>query len=224
MKVGMLIASAGLCIGSALGAGAETLANFTINGGLYNSTDPGTNWDTIDITSGAGIVLAFDPSGIPGPSLDTSFAELGNGLGAAIGNHDYYSFTVTPDAFTTLTYTGLTIDLFKTSGATATVSASLLTSIGGFTEAALVDAVTLVGGGGESGAFFSRSFDLGTLPADVAAPVEFRLYLDDGGGANDANAVRVDNIVLTGDVTIPEPGSLALLGVSGLLVARRRRG
>ena len=35
--------------------------------------------------------------------------------------------------------------------------------------------------------------------------------------------LRIDNIALDG-VLIPEPGSLALLGLGGLLVARRRRG
>jgi len=45
------------------------------------------------------------------------------------------------------------------------------------------------------------------------------------GGNNNTNTwgTWIDNVTLTGEV-VPEPGSLALMGLGGLLIARRRRG
>jgi len=40
-----------------------------------------------------------------------------------------------------------------------------------------------------------------------------------GAGYN----MGIDNLVFNGDITVPEPGSLALLGLGGLMMARRRR-
>ncbi|MGB0768059.1 MAG: PEP-CTERM sorting domain-containing protein [Phycisphaeraceae bacterium] len=60
-------------------------------------------------------------------------------------------------------------------------------------------------------------------PADVGGSftdtAKIRFANDDGGDFNDT--VRFDDITITG---VPEPGSLALLGLGGLLIARRRRG
>ena len=91
----------------------------------------------------------------------------------------------------------------------------------------MIDSATLAGGG-ESGFFFSRDFDLSGLMTDITAPVEFRLYLDDGGASTQTNDLRLDSIVLTGTTEmapVPEPSSLLLLGLGafGLVRHTRRR-
>ena len=67
------------------------------------------------------------------------------------------------------------------------------------------------------------SFDissLGTL-ADGEA-IEFRVYLVDNRSGTFSPDQLIDNITINGTL-VPEPGSLALLGLGTLLVARRRR-
>ena len=44
-----------------------------------------------------------------------------------------------------------------------------------------------------------------------------------GSGTNSASGLQLADIELTASTVVPEPGSLALLGLGGLLIARRRR-
>ncbi|MBL8763826.1 MAG: hypothetical protein JNM07_06115 [Phycisphaerae bacterium] len=75
--------------------------------------------------------------------------------------------------------------------------------------------------GGSSGTFFVISRDLSAVNSlDNAANVYIRLTFNGatGGGGNN----RVDNVQFNATL-IPAPGALALLGLGGLVSARRRR-
>ncbi|MDQ8206307.1 PEP-CTERM sorting domain-containing protein [Coraliomargarita sp. SDUM461003] len=208
---------------------AAVLADFNFDASSLASSDASTSWGTSDISNGAGLPnisgSISGTEGTPAPGIDITFADFDYaGIGASHTANGYYTFTVTPDAGTQLSFTDFTFDMFKQFGAGATVSATLFSSIDGFaTTGDAIGAATLVGEG-ESGAFYDRSITLSSLTT-VSTATEFRLYLDDGGAGNNANVFRLDNIVLNGETSVvPEPSSAAfLLGLGALgLVARRR--
>ena len=197
----------------------EKIANYTFDGGSFASTAVEAGWTTSDLSNGAGVPLGTNGGqGNPAPSLELSFGDVGANLSQSLAGDDYYTFSVTPDDNASITYTDLTFDFFKTANAGANVTASLFSDIDGFDAADIIDEVML-SGGGESGAFFARTFDLDSLPDDLVDPVEFRIYIDDAGASNQSNQFRLDNIMLNGIVQItavPEPGSIAIWALVGL--------
>lgn len=60
------------------------------------------------------------------------------------------------------------------------------------------------------------------VTSGLAANNKFRIEGKNGGGGGN-RAAFYDNIVIFTDDVIPEPGSLALLGLGGLLIGARRR-
>ncbi|XAM00588.1 PEP-CTERM sorting domain-containing protein [Phycisphaeraceae bacterium D3-23] len=182
---------------TASGVSASTLAR--VNHG--NFTNGGTNW--------AGI--------------------------ATLGNDDtvYTEFTLTPGGgqsidFTTLTYT--TVGNSESNTATG-MTMFLSTDIGGFgiansVASDTVDAASITAGD------LRYDLDISSLTG-VATPVTVRLYIVDnnddvGPGGNSfaplagSNSATDVGLIVNGTV-VPEPGSLALLSLGGLFIARRRR-
>lgn len=202
---------------------AAVLADFDFTGSSAASVDASTDWSTTNLVAGGGLALNFDGSrGNAAPSAGTTYGVVGNGLASAIADNDFYSFIIAPDANRELTYTNIQFDLYKTVSASSTVSVNLLTSLDGFTSS--VGVATLVGTA-QSNGFFARSIDLGSLTDNLSSAVEFRLYIDDGGGSTVTNQILFDNIIVNGDVAVvPESSALLLGSLGALLLLHRRRG
>ncbi|WFB36346.1 PEP-CTERM sorting domain-containing protein [Kiritimatiellota bacterium B12222] len=206
---------------------ADVLAEYTFTDSSFASTDASTSWTTSDLGNGVGLPLTVSATeGNPAPGIEITFGGFDYAdLSASLVANGYYSFTITPDAGTELTFTDLTFEMYKQSGATATVSATIFSSIDGFaTTGDAIGAGELVGGGEQSGFFLGRTVVLSSLPT-VSTATEFRIYLDDGGANNSSNEFRLDNIVLNGTASvIPEPSSILLmLGASLVFMVTARR-
>ncbi|MDA8744782.1 PEP-CTERM sorting domain-containing protein [Rubripirellula amarantea] len=163
-----------------------------------------------------------------------------NSLDAAITNNHYFSFTVTPDANASVSYSDMFVRYSLGANTfPATTEFSLLTSITGFSSANLVDSF--------SGTASVSGLNVGTGTLDLSAATalqsvavgsaaEFRIYVHNTGanamtriGIGQAFATNGSaDLTLNGTVNVvavPEPSGLAVLGCVGLagLCIRRRR-
>jgi len=232
MKVLAQVVLCGLLASVPGAACAATIGDFQFSGKSLASSDPGTSWSTGPISAGPGIPLSFDDetsptgTGNPAPALGIRFDDIiaqGSGpqdLASAITRGDYYSFTVTPDSLTQISFTDFTFDVVKTGGAEFT--AVLMSDADGFTAGSELD----------SQAWTATTFQTFTLDAssltNISSPVEFRLYyVPTANFTTGSNRLNTDNILLEGTATVvPEPGTLAisLLGIIGLgIISRRTR-
>lgn len=210
----------------------EKIANFDFGGSSADSNDTATNWVTSVLNNGSGLPTVASSingsEGNPPPGIEITFGDFDyDNLAQAHAADGYYSFTVTPASGAELTYTDLSVDMFKTQDAGATVSATVFSSLGGFALGDEIGSLELIGTQ-DSGEFLPRFIDLSSL-ATATEPVEFRLYLDNGGASNNANEFRLDNIMLNASVNVvPEPSSVAIwsligLGLAGFGYCRIRR-
>ena len=190
-----------------VGANADLMA-----GGFTENLTGGTNQNEFGRQS-----LSLIPAGVNGLSARSMNAGASN---------PWWEFTITPNAGTTVELTTMTLD----AGISLTLSNSnwdydVSWSIDGF-------GTTLGTFDGPSGTMTTitstdLSIDLSSLPAQSDS-FTVRVSPNRIGGTNGAASQRagwIDNVTLNGDVTtaIPEPSSLALLGLSGLALLRRRR-
>ena len=155
-------------------------------------------------------------------------------LTQAIAQDEFLRFTVQADAGSQLDLAGGSIDfnqIIPAGGARSPQAFTLFSSLSGFSPSDGI--VTEQAPGSIPG---DISFALPDDPQfdGISGPVEFRVYAfrndpasDTGGGIEFKNSNPGTSIVLNGEVSdavVPEPGSLALLGLGGLLIAARRRG
>lgn len=93
--------------------------------------------------------------------------------------------------------------------------------LGSVTQVRTEDATVLTVQGPDA-----KEFDLSSL-SNLAGTTTFRLYMvsDIGNNTTSSENIRImPSIVLEGDISpIPEPGTLAFVGLSGLLMLRRRQ-
>ena len=214
-----LACSAGLT----LSASAATIASYDFSSDT-SSSDAEANSTANDFAATGG---AFGASGRSG--FWTNFFTR-DGETTLTGNN-YVGFTVDIDAGYELDLTALSFnynsnDANGTIAPTATTTFSVRTSADGFasdlsgTYSANPDVANSNGAAEES-----ASFDLsGASFQNLTGSFEVRIYAELSESSFEF-INRYDNALLTGDTAlVPEPGSLALLGLGGLCVLRRRRG
>lgn len=152
-----------------------------------------------------------------------------SGEATAVSGNDYFSFTITPAAGTTLDLTTLTFDLGGNTAGTGAfvVSAFVRTGLDTFATTVgspSVSATSVPDSSGSTPMFENRSVDLSSLTS-ISATTVIRIYIYDTttqGGA----VARIDNVVLSADViAVPEPSAYALVfaAFAGLAALRRRR-
>ena len=221
------LATASLLAGA---ADADVVAQYTFTGDSLSSTDASTSWETTALSTGAGLGAGtFDtfPGSSGSPSLKYTYGDVEADLTGALAEDDYLTFTVTPDAGFSIDYTNITFEMSKGPSSPTNKPGkgpSLHVFANNFAIGDVIGSGKVPDSKPDTDVWFSFDIDLSSL-GTVTTPTVFRLYLDDGGALNVGHQIRTDTIVVNGDV-VPEPGSLslALLGLGGLLMPRRRRG
>ncbi|HEX7010476.1 MAG TPA: PEP-CTERM sorting domain-containing protein [Phycisphaeraceae bacterium] len=189
-----------------------------------NETGPGYE---ATVTSGLSATDIGDTSGV----INTRIENLGyssapvltvDGIATtSFSDAVYFSFTVTPDSGNTLNLDSLTLDAAR-GGGSRPRGFVVRSSADGFTTDLAVNPNTNTDLPTQRliDFFTTYTVDLSDPAFDaVAGPLEFRIYVFSPGTGS---AIDFDNITLHGEV-VPEPASLALLGLGGLGFLRRRR-
>jgi hypothetical protein len=174
------------------------------NVGLTGSSFNATAGNSLPSIQDTGVDITDGSPPTPGPNNASS---------------DYFTFTVTPLPGVTLGYSTLSFDVATLTSDTANNSftISLQTSMNSFVNLA---STTITG----STTFQNVQWDLSSL-AQTSAPTDFHLVIRDNTTAT-TKGILLDNITLTANVSvmpIPEPFSLALLGIGVFIGAQRLR-
>ncbi|MBI1336287.1 MAG: PEP-CTERM sorting domain-containing protein [Phycisphaera sp.] len=136
---------------------------------------------------------------------------------------DTLTFTVTPGGGESLDFISLTFDGINYTGGAGVSHYIYSTLVDGTIDNSTTDRIgTFLVPGGSNSTWSSFNLDLSAY-TDISVATTFRIELFTTGNSG-GNWNGIDNITLNANVnSVPEPASLALLGVGGLLIAGRRR-
>lgn len=173
--------------------------NFTV--GNFNSDEVGGVYTWLQSFSGT-TLGALD--GVSGGSFSfqgaTTQAMSNNGAQAIF-------------SFDGSSWTDLEID-FARRGTSTGFNFLSLEIFDGMTSLGVVDSIL----GAQSSTWTANNYDLSALNGVANASIVFTF----DGATSDTGNNRIDNVTISGNA-IPTPGALALLGMGGLVGARRRR-
>jgi hypothetical protein len=222
MKTALVaLAIAGAAVSSA--TAQVTLAEWTFETSL--PTNAGPHVAEGGINAATSQALGFHANG------STVWSNpVGNGSAESFSSNfwtrdDYYQFTTS-----TAGYQSITLSFDQTSSGTGPTSFAVLASTDNFaTFSTLVASYSIVlnttpnpvWNSGTRSAIYSLGPIAATAAFDNQAAVSFRL-VSLVTPSNTAGTNRVDNVKIEGTL-IPAPGALALVGLGGLVAARRRR-
>ena len=206
--------------------GATTVATYNFTGNSLASSDGDSNSAAADIAVGAGLsgnaqfltIFGNPAYGAYSDKIPGSQATPGAESDAIAGN-DYFSFTITP-ASGSLDYGTLNFNLEANANniaGTYTPNISVRWSVDAFASTLTTTSITLNPGNQSA---TGGSADLSSFAAQ-SAPVEFRFYFFDDQNESFFTNAAIDSINLTA-TAIPEPSSLMLFVLGGLLAAPRR--
>ena len=213
-------------LGIAGAANAVTLAAWNFDTTTVSST-ASQNLAAIAANTGTGSATARHAA-----ATTVYSTPAGNGSAKSLSSNgwasgDYYQFTTSATGFN-----GLSISFDVTGSNTGPRDFALTYSTNGttFTSAG---AYTLTNdawaGTGDPKAVSAKSFNLsGVTSLDNQATVTFRLTNNStasisGATTATAGTSRVDNVVISGTQAVPEPASMAALGLGAVAMLRRRR-
>lgn len=193
----------------------STAGIFIPSAGLtYASSTVGDNQATPFTTSAA----TGDVNGSPDSNL-IGGADQSTQAGA-LTNNDYLSFTLTPTAGFSYTFTQLDFKL-AASGANF--------ADGFFVRTNLTGSINIASGTFTSVQSSDGAFDLFTVNLsgiaelqNVSSAVEFRFYLYNPDAGSTSDSVRIDKIFLQADV-IPEPATWTMFGLGAVLLVGVQR-
>ena len=205
-------------------AQAEQIAVYNFTGSSFASSDSSTVTAS-DLAVGAGLTAdgantTIDAGfGNTAPAFKFRYAPIG-GNDEDRFDADTVSLTVTPAGGDTLDFTSITFDLINISGSAGITATVYSTVIDGTIDDATNDKIGDYATAGGAGSWEPVSFDLSAYTGKSGSQTFVINFWTNGN--NGVHNNYIDNIIVNATV-VPEPTSLALLGLGGLALVRRRR-